>query len=306
MHPFLQDLKNQYKNGSVLIKLIFINVAVFLLINILYVFLLFIEAEYFFEYPPKGERIFKVTQWLSSSSDLSELIFKPWTLLSYMFLHEDLGHVFFNMMLLYFSGRLFVQYLSEKKLIITYILGGLSGLTIYILTYNLFPFFKDSIGVGILGASASVMAILIAISSYVPNMLLRLPFIGNIKLKYIALFLLVMDFINLRQGFNEGGYIAHLGGAIFGFLFIQQLKKGKDFTLGFSRWMDYLMAIFKPRKNMKVVYKKTGKTKSNKDYNNQKVNNQKKVDAILDKISKSGYDSLSADEKAILFDASKK
>jgi membrane associated rhomboid family serine protease len=306
MNPFIQDLKNQYKNGSILIKLIFINVAIFLVINILYVFLVLLEIDYFFINLSNGKRIFKVTQWFSSSSSLSEVMYKPWSILSYMFLHEELKHIFFNMLLLYFSGRLFVQYLDEKKLLVTYLLGGFSGLVLYILTFNLFPFFKDDIGSGIVGASASVMAILIAISSYVPNMLVRLPFIGNIKLKYIALFLFVMNFISLRQGFNEGGYIAHIGGAIFGFLFIQQLKKGKDFTLGFSRFLEYVMAMFKPRKNMKVVYKKQGKTKSNADYNNQKVDNQKMVDGILDKISKSGYDSLSADEKAILFDASKK
>lgn len=306
MNPFIQDIKNQYEKGSILIKLIFINVAIFLSINILYVFSVLLEIDYFFINLSNGERLFKVTQWFSSSSSLSEVMYKPWSILSYMFLHEELKHIFFNMLLLYFSGRLFVQYLDEKKLLVTYILGGFSGLVLYILAFNLFPFFKDDIGAGILGASASVVAVLVAISSYVPNMLVRLPFIGNIKLKYIAIVLFVMDFISLRQGFNEGGYIAHIGGAIFGFFFIQQLKKGKDFTLGFRRWMDYLMAMFKPRKKMKVVYKKQGKTKSNKAYNDQKVNNQKRVDGILDKISKSGYDSLSADEKAILFDASKK
>ena len=171
--------------------------------------------------------------------------------------------------------------------------------------FNVFPVFQNSIGIPALGASASVMAILIAAAAYVPNFVVRLMFLGNVKLKYIAMVYLALDLIRI-QGSNSGGHIAHLGGAIFGFFFIQQLKKQNDFTLGFSRFLAYLASLFKPRNKMKVVYKKQGKTKSNKAYNSQKVDNQKKVDTILDKISKSGYDSLTADEKAILFDASKK
>jgi membrane associated rhomboid family serine protease len=244
--------------------------------------------------------------WLALPSDISELVFKPWTLITYMFLHKDLFHMLFNMLVLYFGSQIFNQFLNEKKLLVTYLLGGISGGLLYVLAFNVFPVFESSVSNSIaLGASASVMAILIGAATYVPNFVVKLIFLGNVKLKYIAMVYLVMDIVKI-QGSNSGGHIAHLGGAIFGFFFIQQLKKGNDFTLGFSRFLDYLMVMFKPRKNMKVVYKKQGKTKSNADYNNQKVDNQKMVDGILDKISKSGYDSLSADEKAILFDASKK
>jgi membrane associated rhomboid family serine protease len=297
MHPFLQDLKNQYKNGSILIKLIFINVAVFLIVNVIGSLLHLFNIS-------SGVDIF--INWLALPSDVSELVFKPWTIVTYMFLHKGLFHMLMNMMVLYFGSQIFNQFLNEKKLLTVYILGGLSGGLLFVLAFNVFPVFAGNVSNSIaLGASASVMAVLISAATYVPNFVVRLMFIGNVKLKYIAMVYLLIDVVRI-QGSNSGGHIAHIGGAIFGFFFIQQLKKGKDFTLGFSRWMDYLMAMFKPRKNMKVVYKKTGKTKSNKDYNNHKVNNQKKVDAILDKISKSGYDSLSADEKAILFDASKK
>jgi rhomboid family protein len=305
-NPFLNDIKKQYKNGSVLIKLITINTAVFLGINILYIFFLFLQVDSLFIIFPSGERIFKITNWLSSTSDFSELLFKPWSVITYMFLHEDLLHLFFNMLMLYFSGRLFIQYLGEKKMVTTYFLGGISGLIFFLFTFNLFPFFSGHIGSPILGASASVTAILVAIATYVPNLVVRLIFLGNVKLKYIVIFLIMMDIISLRQGVNEGGYIAHIGGALFGFFYIQQLKKGKDFTMGFSRFLDYLKALLKPRKKMKVVYKKQRKTKTDQAYNNQKADNQKKVDIILDKISKSGYDSLTAEEKSILFDASKK
>ena len=297
MNPFLQDLKNQYKNGSILIKLIFINVAVFLFVNVIGTLLHLFNIS-------NGVSIF--VGWFALPADITSLIFKPWTIVSYMFLHEGLWHLLMNMLVLYFGSQIFLQFLNEKKMLITYLLGGLSGGLLYILAFNIFPVFTNILPISIaLGASASVMAVLIAAATYVPNFVVRLVFPGNVKLKYIAMVYFVLDIVSIR-GANSGGHIAHIGGALFGFFFIQQLKKGKDFTLGFSRWLDYLMAFFKPRKKMKVVYKKQGKTKSNKDYNSQKIDNQKRVDAILDKISKSGYDSLSGEEKAILFDASKK
>ena len=209
-------------------------------------------------------------------------------------------------MVLYFGGTIFLNYLNGKKLVVVYLLGGLAGGLLYILTFNLLPVFNRMAEVSIaLGASASVMAILVAAATYVPNYMVRLMFLGNVKFKHIAIGYVVLDLVSIPQG-NAGGHIAHIGGALFGFFYIQQLKKGRDFTLGFSRFLDYLKALFQPRKKMKVVYKKQGKTKTDQVYNNQKIANQKKVDAILDKISKSGYDSLTTEEKAILFDASKK
>ncbi len=296
-NPFIDDIKNQYKNGSALIKLIFVNVSVFLIVHILGNCLWFFNIK-------NGTDL--VVSWLALPADFSQLIIKPWTIISYMFLHEQLIHIFFNLLVLYFGGRIFIQFLNDKKLVVVYFLGGLAGGLIYILSYNLFPVFQKVLPISVaLGASASVMAVLVAAATYVPNFVVRLVFIGNVKFKYIAIGLVVLDLIRI-QGNNSGGHIAHIGGALFGFFYIQQLKKGKDFTLGFSRFLDYLKVLFQSRKKMKVVYKKQGKTKTDQAYNNQKVDNQKKIDAILDKISKSGYDSLSAEEKAILFDASKK
>jgi membrane associated rhomboid family serine protease len=296
-NPFIQDIKNQYKNGSILIKLIFINVAVFLGLHVIGNLLWLFNI---------SNGVALIVSWLALPSNISDLVFKPWTLVTYMFLHRDLFHMLMNMFILYFGSQIFNQFLNEKKLLNVYLLGGLAGGLLYVLAFNLFPVFEANVSRSIaLGASASVMAILIAAASYVPNFVVRLMFLGNVKLKYIAMGYLLLDIVRI-QGSNSGGHIAHIGGAIFGFFFIQQFKKGNDFTLGFTQFLAYLSSLFKPRKNMKVVYKKQGKTKSNKDYNTQKVHNQKKVDSILDKISKSGYDSLSADEKAILFDASNK
>jgi len=296
MNPFIADIKNQYKNGSAFIKLIFINVAMFLAVHI-------IGSGFFLLKIGSSGGFFSL---LSLPASFSNIISQPWGLLTYMFLHEGLWHLFVNMLILYFGSQIFTQFLNQKKLVIVYVLGGFAGGLIYILAFNIFPVFSEVLPFSYaLGASASVMAILVASATYVPNFVVRLMFLGEVKLKYIAMGYLVLDLVSI-QGSNSGGHIAHLGGAIFGFIYIQQLKKGNDFTLGFSRFLDYLKALFKPQKKMKVVYKKQGKTKTNQAYNSQKVNNQKKVDIILDKISKSGYDSLSADEKAILFDASKK
>lgn len=296
-NPFIQDIKNQYKNGSALIKLIFVNAIVFLGANIVAVLLWALKI---------NDPFMIIIKWLAIPADVHQLLYKPWTIITYMFFHHEILHVFFNLLVLYFGGRIFLQFLNEKKLVVTYLLGGLSGALVYILAFNLFPVFKNVLTVSMaFGASASVMAILIAAATYVPDFVIRLVFIGKVRLKYIAMVYIIMDLISIPKE-NAGGHIAHLGGALFGFLYIQQLKKGKDFTSGFSRFLDYLKALFKPRKKMKVVYKKPGKTKSDYEYNAQKQANQKKIDAILDKIAKSGYDSLSAEEKAILFDASKK
>lgn len=293
----IDDLKHQYKTGTTLVKFIFINVAVFVLVHIIGLII------YFFTGVPGSEL---VAYWLSLPADLEQLLYRPWTIITYMFLHTGFIHLAFNMLILYFGGQIFLQFLDSKKLLGTYLLGGIAGGILYILSFNLFPVFTPIVkGALALGASASVMAVLIAIAAYVPNFSVRLVLIGEVKLKYIALFYIVMDIISIPNG-NAGGHLAHLGGAFFGFYFAYQLRKGKDITVGINRLLNYLSTLFSGKRKMKVVYKKPGKTKSDMEYNAQKKANQEKIDEILDKISKSGYDSLSKDEKAILFDAGRK
>lgn len=293
----IDDLKHQYKTGTTLVKFIFINVAVFVLVHIIGLII------YFFTGVPGSEL---VAYWLSLPADLEQLLYRPWTIITYMFLHTGFIHLAFNMLILYFGGQIFLQFLDSKKLLGTYLLGGIAGGILYILSFNLFPVFTPIVkGALALGASASVMAVLIAIAAYVPNFSVRLVLIGEVKLKYIALFYIVMDIISIPNG-NAGGHLAHLGGAFFGFYFAYQLRNGKDITVGINRLLNYLSALFSGKRKMKVVYKKPGKTKSDMEYNAQKKANQEKIDEILDKISKSGYDSLSKDEKAILFDAGRK
>jgi len=296
-NPFIEDIKKQYKSGSVLIKLIFVNITMFLLVHIIGLLLWLFGIS-------NGSEL--MVYWLALPADLSNLIVKPWTLISYMFLHESLMHILMNMLVLYFGAQIFLQFLNGKKLLGVYLWGGLGGGLLYILAFNIFPVFGPYVPHSLaLGASASVMAVLVAAATYVPNFVVRLMFLGNVKMKYIALAYVVLDIISIRQG-NSGGHIAHLGGALIGFMFAKQLLKGKDLTIGLNRFLDYLKSAFSSQRKMKVVYKNPRKTKTDYDYNTQKKANQEKVDAILDKIAKSGYDSLTGEEKAILFDASKK
>ena len=244
-------------------------------------------------------------EWFAVPASLSELILKPWTLISYMFLHIGFIHILFNMLWLYSFGRLFLSFLDKKKLLSVYLMGGLAGAVLYIISFNLFPVFESGRAMSVaLGASASVMAVVVAISTYIPNHRVYVPILGSVKIKYFAIVFIVSDllFIYNRSG-NLGGHIAHLGGALFGFYYIYQLKKGKDISKGFNNLMYSFFALFKKRSKLKVSHKKA---ETDMDYNKRKADKQKEVNKILDKISKSGYDSLTKKEKDQLFRMSNK
>ncbi len=297
---FIDDIKRQFRQGSALTKLIIINIAVFLLINI--VDLIF----FLFKIPSIttlcGNHVSFITYWISVPADLTQLLFRPWTIFSYMFAHESVMHIVFNMIIFYFSGKIFLEYFNEKKLATTYILGGLCGALVFIFSYNIFPIFRQSVDCAIcLGASASVMAVMIAIASFVPNYTVHLILLGPVKLKYIAIIYVVIDIISIKSN-NAGGHIAHLGGAMWGYFYIFQYKKGKDYALVFGKISNFLTEILKRKSKLKVAHKKT----SDSEYNFEKAHRQQKIDFILDKISKSGYESLSKEEKEFLFKASNK
>jgi len=289
---FLDDIKHQFSSSNSLIKLLYINAGVFLITIILTLIGFLINKP-----------VFHLTEWFAVPASFSELIYKPWTPLTYMFLHEGLWHILFNMLMLYFTGVIFNQYLGENKITSVYILSGLSGAAIYLLAYNIFPVFALEKEVAVcLGASASVIGILVATATYVPNLEVRLFGILPVKLKWIAIVLILLDFINLPKDGNAGGHIAHLGGAIFGFLFVTQYRKGNDISKGFSIFLEKVKNLFSFKKKSKLKVKYTSSTKTN---STKEINQQAKVDAILDKISKSGYDSLSKEEKEFLFNINK-
>jgi len=257
--------------------------------------------------------------WLAVPADLNSLLFKLWTPVTYMFLHEDFWHIIGNMLWLFFLGRIFLLFIDQKKLFGVYIIGGLSGAVLYILAYNVFPAFSEAKYAAVaLGASASVTAIVFAISSYKPNYEIR-PFgLFTMKIKWLIVLFILQDLIGIPKG-NAGGHIAHLGGAAFGYFFALQLSKGKDITKGFNNFIDKVVTLFSGNRksNMKIAYSRkkdffstenttTQKPKSDMEFNKTKSDEQNEIDRILDKISKSGYDSLSSKEKDFLFKFSKK
>ncbi|HKL09118.1 MAG TPA: rhomboid family intramembrane serine protease [Bacteroidales bacterium] len=282
------EIKQSFKSGSTLIKLLYINIAVFLAVKIVSVIFFLLSAE----------QTFSIAHWLAVPADFSNLISKPWTIFTYMFLHVGFIHILFNMLWLYWFGIIFLSYFDEKKLLSLYLTGGLAGAALYILAFNIFPVFTDILPVSFaLGASASVIAIVIAVSVYAPEHTIHLMFFGPVKLKYIAIITIVVDILSIASS-NAGGHIAHLGGALYGYLFVQQYKKGKNINKGFDRFMDKLFTMFKPKPKIKVTYKRP---MTDIEYNKQKAQKQEEIDRILDKIAKTGYDSLTKKEKEILF-----
>jgi membrane associated rhomboid family serine protease len=306
--------KGQLLSGSLLIKLIFINAIVYLLVNLVALFAFWFKADDFLIFYPNGTFTSKLTYWLAASSSFIETLKHPWSVITYMFLQERFWHLVFNMVFLFFAGQIFIKYLGQRRLFSTYIFGGLAGLLLYMIAYNVIPYFNSTSGIPIMGASASVMAIFIAIAAYQPSLPVLLPFVGTVKLKYIAIFYLVMDYISIQGGDNVGGHIAHLGGAIYGFWAITQFRKGKDVFYDLMPLVNSIGNIFKPKSKLKVRYKKSksanasGREKftTDEDYNFNKKKNQERIDEILDKISKSGYDSLSKKDKDFLFKQSTK
>jgi len=292
MNSIIEDIKKEFSNGNSLTKLIYINVGVFLLVQLLYVF------SFLFSLPS-----LTITDYFSLPANTSILAKKPWSIITYMFLHNGFMHLLFNLLWLYFGGKIFLSFFDNKKLTSTYVLGGISGAMLFIISFNLFPAFENSLPNAMaLGASASVLAIIMAISTKSPNYIIRLFLIGNVKLKHIAVFSIALDILSIPQG-NAGGHIAHLGGAFFGYLYVKQLNGGNDMASGFNKTMDYLSSILRNTPKLKKAY---SRKKSDQDFRKEKMQEQAKIDKILDKIAKSGYDGLTKQEKDILFRASKK
>ncbi|WP_299435480.1 rhomboid family intramembrane serine protease [uncultured Maribacter sp.] len=282
------NLKYQYANLSIAEKLIVVNVIVFIVDGLL-----------------KALFGFSIMSWFELPKDFSIFITQPWSIISYSFFHGSLGHVFWNMMLLYFSGRIFLNLFGNKRFLNVYFLGVIAGGLAFLLSYNVFPTLVHT-NTSLIGASAGVTAILIFICTYIPNQEVRL-FIINVKLWYIGAFVVLTDLIRIPTSGNVGGHLAHLGGAALGYFYARQLLNGTDIGSGFEKLVDGIVNIFRKKEKkspLKTVYRRESVKKQTKpDYT--KESKQRKVDGILDKISKSGYESLSQEEKDFLFKAGK-
>ena len=289
------EIKSVFRKGSSLTRLIILNIAVFLIISV-------ISIIGFLLMNPDLSNI--AIRLLSVPSSLSTLLYRPWTLITYMFTHKELLHILVNLLWLYWFGKIFLLYLDQKKLVGVYVLGGISGAAMYVLSYNIFPAFSGIVGesIPLLGASASVMAIVVAIAAYVPDYTVMLFLFGRIKIKYIALVIFILTSV-MDFSVNSGGKLAHIGGALFGYLFTYYYKQGSDITRWLNRLIDSLATLFKPSKRIRVTYKKPA---DDIEYNKAKAEHQNQINSILDKISKGGYDSLTREEKELLFRESQK
>ncbi|MFK7900239.1 MAG: rhomboid family intramembrane serine protease [Cyclobacteriaceae bacterium] len=241
-------------------------------------------------------------------SDFDTFITRPWTLITYAFSHQGLFHILFNMLFLYWFGRLISEFLGSQKLLALYFLGGLAGGALYLFMYNYIPFYMNRGASVLLGASASVYAIMVAAATLLPDYTIRLFLIGNVKLKWMVAVYLFISFLGI-VGSNAGGDLAHLGGALMGYLYIKSLQKGNDLGKPIIKTINWFGNLFKPKSHVKVSYKESKKTKQSRKQttSSSSVNpQQSEIDTILDKISESGYDSLTKAEKELLFSASKK
>lgn len=281
MTSLQQDIKDKLSRLNILEKLIVLNAVIFLV----------------------GIIVKPLLVWLSLPSVFNAYLVKPWTVVTYAFVHYDPIHILFNMVWLYFIARMFLNLFSSKMALNIYILGAMAGGVFYLVFYSFLP--KSVMGVPLVGASASVRALLIFLCAYMPKQDVRI-FTFNIKLWHIAAAIIGLDVINLF-GINGGGSLAHLGGAVLGYVYATQLRKGTDIGSGFGGLMDKFMALFtfKKRSPLKTVHKNKSKVGGYTKADFNEFNNQKKIDVILDKISKSGYDSLTAEEKDLLFRAGK-
>ena len=297
-NPF-SDVGKFFKSRAVLPRLILINAAVWMAISLVRVltFLINIPDATFTNY---------IVNYFALPADTTMLMHRPWTLVTYMFLHIEIWHILFNMLWLYWFGKIFLEYLNSRQLLVTYLLGGFAGGALYVLAYNLFPVFKPGLAQSsALGASAAVMAIVTAISFYVPNYSIYMLFLGRIKIFYIAIILFILDFFMIRSN-NAGGHIAHIGGALYGFAFVLFLKHGMDFSKLFKGGNTIKSMFRKKRSHVRPTGNSGGRPLSDEEYNIQKKFDQKRMDDILDKISKSGYESLSKEEKEFLFHSGNK
>jgi len=286
------NLTYQFKQASIVLKLIVINTAIFLIVY-LGAFFLQISATAF-------------TSWLVLPTDIITFLKQPWSIITYAFLHAGFWHLFWNMYLLYWFGTFTLNLFKAKRFLTIYLLGGISGGLLYVLAYNLFPVFSD-VNSNLMGASAAVLAIVIFIATYTPNTEVKL-FMFKLKLWQIGLAMVLLDLVQLPSSGNAGGLIAHMGGALFGYLYATQLTKGNDIGSWFEDLVNWLVNLLKPRekKPFRKVYRAT-KPKSSRSINTKPSEEyQKKIDTILDKIGHSGYDSLTKAEKDFLFKAGKK
>ena len=288
-----EDIQNTFRSGNMIHRIILINVGIWIAINLLYVFT---------AHSGVGSLYHEVLRNTALASEISTAIKKPWTLLTHMFLHKGFWHILWNMLLLLWFGRIVGDLIGDKKILPLYLYGGLFGALIYMLAIN------NGLAQG---ASAAVMAVVVAAAVVAPDYIMRLILIGDIKIKYIALVIVFLDVIGTAGNVNTGGHYAHLGGAAFGWIYISLMRQGLDLSVSFNSLYEKILEFFNkfrsPQKShLKVRYKANQKQDRKPNRRSDDLSFQDRLDRILDKIKQEGYDNLTDDEKEFLYQASKK
>lgn len=301
MSNIVDDVKREFaKSENALVKIILVNTAVFLVLLLLKIILTLSQSSNVYA---------AVINTLQLPAATYEFLYKPWTLITYFFTHDDIFHILFNMLFLYWFGKLVDEYLGAKRVIALYMLGGIAGGLIYIVLYNILPYFQAHIvGSRMLGASAAAFSVAVGASTLLPNYTFNLIFLGPVRIKFIALFYIILSLAQ-TVGPNAGGNLAHLGGAFTGYIFIKLLQNGTDLGKPIYAIMTAWSRLFRKRPSMQVTYRERQVYRSTSVYSSSssgtiEMPDQMEIDSILDKISKSGYESLTREEKQKLFKAS--
>jgi membrane associated rhomboid family serine protease len=302
MSNIVDDIKREFaKSENALVKIILINTAVFLVLLLTKIILTLSQAEGIY---------LRILDYLWLPASTSELLYKPWTLITSFFTHIDIFHILFNMLFLYWFGRLVDEYLGAKRVVALYFLGGIAGGVLYIVIFNMIPYFQAQVATAQLyGASAAAFSVAVGASTLLPNYTFNLIFLGPVRIKFIALFYIILSLAQ-TIGPNAGGNLAHLGGALIGYLFIKLLQNGTDLGKPIYALINGWSGLFRKRPSMQVTYREKQVYRSTTSYASStssstiEMPNQTEIDMILDKISKSGYESLTKEEKQKLFKAS--
>ena len=295
---FIDDIKRIYSQGSMLMRLIFINVAVFILLNLIVIVAVLFAVD--------GNA---VVDWVRLPGDLSLLIRRPWTLVTYMFVHTNLWHILFNMLWFYWLGRIFMEFFSPKQLAGLYLLGGWGGAALFLAAANLLPYFSGT-DYFLFGASAAVMAIVVATAVYAPDYKIGLLFLGEVSIKWVAIVTVAISLLGLDAG-NVGGNIAHIGGAIVGAWYALRIKRGRDITRPLNAAIDFIVGLFNGRSfkwrrhSFKREGIKQGGAQPSSGGRTAAGVTEEELDTILKKIKVSGYDALTREEREKLFRVSK-
>lgn len=289
----VRDIQDQFKmQDNALVKIILVNVLVYVIDCLIWIATKVSSQEILFH---------SVQSYQGASSDFNVLLHKPWTLITYAFSHDTPSpfHIFFNMLGLYWFGGLISEYLGGRRLVSLYFIGAIFGVALYLICYNYVPFYAGKPSSILIGASASVLAAVVASATLIPDYKFHLVFIGPVKIIYIAAFYVLISLIGSVQG-NAGGNIAHLGGAFAGFIFIYLLKRGIDLGKPINAISNFIARIFSRKSKVRMSFFNKSAPAMDTNY----MPDQKEIDSILDKISRSGYESLTKEEKQKLFKAS--